>query len=159
MIYLSNLDGNVRLGFDFLEDLSDDLDITDSKFEKWVPYVLILSTTERTVAITKEMQAFLTVYEVEKIFNGIRDLFSNSQQSNDNIFKHYSNESFFEISVEYIEMEECFSVELWFIVAEVPEGIIDGYDIGYRFIIDKKEMEHFMTECYKRYMDVCGYMR
>ena len=33
MIYLSNLDGNVRLGFDFLEDLSDDLDITGSKFE------------------------------------------------------------------------------------------------------------------------------
>ena len=100
MIYLSNLDVNVRLGFDFLEDLSDDLDITGSKFEKWVPYVLILSTTERTVAITKEMQAFLTVHEVEKIFNGIRDLFSNSQQSNDNIFKHYSNKSFFEISVE-----------------------------------------------------------
>ena len=159
MIYLTNLDGNVKLEFDFLNDFSDDLGITDSKYEKWVPYVLILSTSERTVAITKEMQAFLTVYEVEKIYNGIRDLLYNSQQSNDNTFKHYSNESFFEILVEYIDMDECFSVELWFIVAEVPEGNIDGYDIGYRFIVDKKEMEHFVTECYKRYMDVCGCMR
>ena len=58
MIYLTNLDGNVKLGFDFLNDLLVDLDITDSKFEKWVPYVLILSTSERIVAITKEMQAF-----------------------------------------------------------------------------------------------------
>lgn len=39
MIYLTNLDGNVKLEFDFLNDFSDDLDITDSKFEKWVPYV------------------------------------------------------------------------------------------------------------------------
>ena len=124
MIYLTNLDGNVKLEFDFLNDFSDDLDITDGKFEKWVPYVLILSTSERTVAITKEMQAFLTVYEVEKIYNGIRDLLYNSQQSNDNIFKHYSNESFFEILVEYIDMDECFNVELWLLLQKYPKATL-----------------------------------
>lgn len=154
MAYLTNLDGNVKLEFDFLSDFPDALDIADSKFEKWVPYVLILSTSERTIAITKEMQAFLTAYEVEKIYNGMRNLLYNSTQSSNNIFKHYSNESFFEISIEYIEVDECFSVELWFIAAEAPEGNIDGYDIGYRFVVDKKEMELFLTECYKRFRDV-----
>ena len=154
MIYLANLDGNLKLGFDFLNDLPDDLDITDSKFEKWVPYVLVLSTSERTIAITKDMEAFLTVYEVEKIYNGIKNLLNNLNQSNNNIFKHYSNESFFEISIEYMDIDECFSVELWFIFAEIPEGNIEGYDLGYRFVVDKKEMEYFITECHKRFMDV-----
>lgn len=154
MIYLSNLDGNVKLGFDFLNDLPEEWNLTDSKFEMWVPYVLMLSTSERTIAITKEMQAFLTVYEVEKIYNGLRDLLYISPQSNHNIFKHYSNESFFEVSVDYLDVDECFNVELWFIVAQVPEGNVEGYDIGYRFVVDKKEMEHFVTECYKEYKKV-----
>ena len=156
MIYLSNLDGNVKLEFDFLNELPDDFDITDSKFEKWVPYVLTLSIPQRTIAITKEMEAFLTVYEIERIYNGLRNLLYNTQHDNDNIFKHYSNESFFEISVEYIDTDECFNVEIWFIIAKMPEGNMDGYDIGYRFIVEKKEMEHFVIEFYKKYRDVCG---
>ena len=156
MIYLTNLDGNVKLEFDFLNELPDDFDITDSKFEKWVPYVLALSIPKRTIAITKEMEAFLTVYEIEKIYNGLRNLLYNTQHDNDNIFKHYSNESFFEISVEYIDTDECFNVEIWFIIAKMPEGNMDGYDIGYRFIVEKKEMEHFVIEFYKKYRDVCG---
>ena len=94
MIYLTNLDGSVKLEFDFLNELPDDFYIADSKFEKWVPYVLAISIPQRTIAITKEMKAFLTVYEVEKIYNGLRNLVYNSRQDNNNIFKHYSNERF-----------------------------------------------------------------
>ena len=96
MICLTNFEGNVKLEFDFLNNLPADFDRTDSKFEKWVPYVFALSTPQRTVAITTEMEAFLTVYEVEKIYNGLKNLLDHLQQDTGNVFKHYSNESFFE---------------------------------------------------------------
>ncbi len=155
MIYLTNLDANVKLGFNFINNLPDDFDIANSKFEKWVPFVLNFSTSERTIAITEDMQASMTIYEVEKIYNELKNLLESIGDKKDSRFTHYSSESFFEISFDYLYADECFNVELWFIVAEYPEGKIVGYDVGFRFVVDISEMKNFVAEFYNRFKIVC----
>lgn len=155
MFYLTNRDANLKLGFDFLNNLPDDFDIARNKSEKWVPFVMNISTPEKTIAITEKPQAYMTVYEVEKIYNGIKNLLDSTKHKEDKLFTHYSYESIFEISVEYLHVDECFEVVLWFIIAECPEGKIEGYNAGFRFIVDKFEMEHFIGEFYYSFKEVC----
>lgn len=155
MIYLTNIDGNVKLGFDFLNNLPKDFDNAKSKFEKWVPFVLNLSTVEKTVAISEAMQAQMTIFEVEKIYNGLKNLLSDMGDKEGRHLTHYSSESFFEVSFEYLLEDECFEVEIWFIVAEYLESKIQGYDMGFRFIVGKSEMEKFTKELYINFEKVC----
>lgn len=108
MFYLTNRDGNLKLGFDFLNDLPGDFDIAKSKFEKWVPFVMNISTPEKTIAITETMKACMTVYEVEKIYSGIKNLLDSMADEEDKLFRHYSYESIFEISVEYLHVYNNF---------------------------------------------------
>ena len=155
MICLANVDNTLQLEFDLLENLPSDFDSTESKFEKWVPFVLHLSTPQRTVAIPPDMRACMTVFEIERIYNGIKDLLSNTAEKKDRQFAHYSSESFFEISFEYLHVDKHFSVELWFIIAEAPEGRIVGYDAGFRFIVGEPEMKKFAEEFRGRFQKVC----
>ena len=155
MVYLTNLDGNVKLEFDFLKDLPDDFDAAKTKLEKWVPFVLNISALGKTIAITEDMQACMTVYEVEKIYNGLKNLLDGTGDAKDSLFRHYSSESFFEISAEYLHEDDCFFVTLWFIVAEYPGGRIDGYDIGFRFAVGKPEMNSFAEEFKNGFCALC----
>lgn len=155
MFYLTNRDSNLKLGFDFLNDLPDDFDTARSKWEKWVPFVMNISTPEKTIAITEKTKAYMTVYEVEKIYNGIKNLLDSMAHEEDMLFRHYSYESIFEISVEYLHVDECFEVVVWFILAEYPEGRIEGYNVGFRFIVDKFELEHFIEEFFNNFKKVC----
>jgi len=155
MIYLTNFDGNVKMGFDFLENLPEDFDASTSNFEKWVPFVLNISTPERAIAITENMQAYMTIYEVEKIVNGLRALLISADDNKDGKFAHYSGESFFEISFEYMHVDECFNVELWFVTAKFPEGDIVGYDAGFRFIVEKSQVIRFAKEFSDRFKVIC----
>jgi ribosomal protein L37AE/L43A len=43
-------------------------------------------------------------------------------------------------------VDECFNVELWFIIADCPEGETVGYDAGFRFTVGKSEMKKFIEE-------------
>lgn len=155
MISLINLEGNVKLEFCFLNNLPEDFNSIESEFEKWIPYTLYLSTPERTIFISQDMQAFMTVYEIEKIYNGITDLLNNTCEESKR-FTHYNSESFFEISVEYLYIDECFSVELWLIASEYPEGKIVGYDAGFRFMVSKFEMLKFLNQFYDGFKMVCS---
>ena len=155
MIYLTNFDGNVKMGFDFLKNLPEDFDVSTSNFEKWVPFVLNISTPERVIAITENMQAHMTIYEVEKIVNGLKTLLINADDNKDGKFSHYSSESFFEISFEYMPVDECFNVELWFITAKFPEGEIVGYDAGFRFIVEKTQAIQFEKGFSDRFNVIC----
>lgn len=97
----------------------------------------------------------MTVCEVEKIYNGIKSLLENTWRNEDTIFTHYGYESFFEISIEYLSVDESFEVIIWFILAECPHSKLEGYHMGYRFMADKKEMEHFLAEFCNRFKKVC----
>ena len=156
MIYLTNFDGNVKMGFDFLKNLpEEDFDLSTSNFEKWVPFVLNISTPERAIAITENMHAYMTIYEVEKIVNGLKTLLICADDNKDGEFTHYSSESFFEISFEYMHIDDCFNVELWFITAKFPEGEIVGYDAGFRFIVEKAQVIQFVREVSDRFKVIC----
>lgn len=155
MISLTNLEANVKLEFSFLNDLPVDLNSIESKFEKWIPYTLYLSTPERNIAISRDVHAFMTIYEIEKIYNGIRTL-SNVIDKEDKRFTHYNSEGFFEISVEYLHIDECFSVELWLIAAEYPGGKLEGYDAGFRFMVGKSEMLSFLNQFYDSFKMICS---
>lgn len=122
MFYLTNRDANLKLGFDFLNDLPDDFDTARSKWEKWVPFVMNITTPEKTIAITKKTKAYMTVYEVEKIYNGIKNLLDSMAHEEDKLFRHYSYESIFEISVEYLHVDECFEVLENFMEGEYYES-------------------------------------
>lgn len=155
MASITNLDSNIKLEFNFLDNLPEDFIIARSEFEKWVPFILSLSTPTRTITISENIHAHMTMYEIKKIYYGLKNLFDGIKEGADCIFKHYSSESFFEISIEYIHVDECFSMEIWFIVAEYPEGRIFGYDDGFRFIVDKSEMKNFITEYYNSFKLAC----
>jgi len=155
MIYLTNMDNNVKLGFDFLENLPTDFGISKSKFENWAPFVLNVNFLGRTVAITEDMQAYMTIYEIEKIFNDLKHLLDDANGNEDKRITHYSSESFFEFSLEYLHVDECFSLELWFVTAKFLESEILGCDVGFRFTIDKTEMDRFAKELYNRFNKVC----
>lgn len=56
---------------------------------------------ERTIAITEDMQAYMTIHEVKKIFNGLKNLIDYIGSNEDRKITHYSSESFFEISFDF----------------------------------------------------------
>ena len=151
MINLISLDTNVKLGFDFLEKLPDDFDVAKSKFEKWVPFVLMLSFPEKTIGITEDIRAYMTVYEVEKRYNGLKRLIDGV----DGRFSHYSSESLYEVNFEYVPEDECFDVELWFMVAECPDGRIIGYRIGFGFVTGRNDVKKFLEEFKERFVLLC----
>ena len=155
MIYINNCEQNVKLGFDFLENLPEDFDIAKSEYEKWIPFILNISSPEKNIAITQNMQACMTVYEIKKMFNDLKALISGTRSDKDVKISHYSSESFFEFTLEYFRVDDCFSLEFWFITAEYPDGKIIGYDVGIRFIIEKSEMIHFMKEFQDRFRMIC----
>lgn len=155
MIHLTNFDGNVKMGFDFLKNLPKDFDVAKSEFEKWVPFVFNISTPERAIAITEDMQAYMTIHEVKKIFNGLKDLINCIGKNEDKKLTHYSSESFFEFSFEYLHVDNCFNLELWFITAKFPAGQIVGYDAGFRFVAEKSEMIQFAEDFLDRFNTVC----
>jgi hypothetical protein len=155
MIYLTNFEGNVKMGFDFLAKLPEDIDASDSKFEKWVPFVLSVATEERAIAITEDMQADMTLYEAERILNGLKALLESVGGNADQKFTHYSSESYFEISFEYLVDDDCFNVELWFITAKFPKGETIGYDAGFRFVVEKSAMQRFVEELLDRFNKIC----
>lgn len=97
MISLINLEANVKLELNFLNHVPVDFNDDESKFEKWIPYTLHMSTPERNVFISQDMHAFMTVYEMEKNYNGIMHL-PNTNEKEDKRFTHYNSEGFFEIS-------------------------------------------------------------
>lgn len=130
MIYLTNVESNIKLGFEFLTNLPDDFDIAESKSKKWVPFIMSLSTPQETISITEKQKAYMTVYEVEKIYNGIKDLLENTWRNEDRMFTHYSYESF--------------EVVLWFIIAKCSNSKMEGYNSGFRFMIDKIEIKRFI---------------
>lgn len=155
MIDLHNTDENVKLSFDFLENLQDDFQMAKSKFEKWVPFVLSVSTPEGVVEITESMQAYMTIFEVEKIYNGLCDLLNYMEDEKDQCFSHYSSENFFGIKCESIYEDECIDVELWFMIAKYPEGRIEGHRIGFGFVVSKDELRDFIKKCKERFEQVC----
>lgn len=155
MICLINLEANVKLEFSFLNDLPEDFNSIESKFEKWIPYTLYLSTPERNVSISQDMHASMTIFEIEKIYSGIMAL-SSVIDEEEKRFTHYNSEGFFEISVEYLPIDECFSVELWLIAAEYPGGKIEGYDAGFRFVVGKSEMLKFLDQFYDSFKMICS---
>lgn len=110
MIYLTNFDGNVKLGFDFLENLPKDFDVSKNNFEKWIPFVLNLSTPESAVAITGNMQAYMTIYEVEKILNGFEMLIDGTGNNEDKKFAHYSSEGFLRF---HLNIFTLMAVSMW----------------------------------------------
>lgn len=153
MFYLTNIDANVKLGVEFLNDLPSDFDIAKSNSEQWVPFAMIFSAPKTSVAITEG--SCMTVYEAERIYNGIKNLLDHTGNNEDMLFTHYSYESIFEISIEYLHVDECFEVVLWFIIAENPEGRIEGYHSGFRFTADKPGMERFIAEFRDNFNRVC----
>ena len=155
MIYLTNVESNIKLGFEFLTNLPDDFDIAESKSEKWVPFIMSLSTPQETISITEKQKAYMTVYEVEKIYNGIKDLLENTWRNEDRMFTHYSYESFFELSIEYLYMDEGFEVVLWFIIAEYSNSKMEGYNSGFRFMADKIEIKRFIEEFRNSFKKIC----
>lgn len=155
MICLINSEANVKLEFSFLNDLPEDINSIESKFEKWIYYMLYLSTPERNIGISQDMHASMTVFEIEKIYNGIKALSSDIVKE-DKRFTHYNSEGLFEISVEYLPIDDCFSVELWLIAAEYPGGKIEGYDAGFRFMVGKSEMLKFLDQFYDSFKRICS---
>lgn len=156
MIYLNNLDKNLKVGFDFLVNLPENFDVTQSEFEKYVPFILNISTPERAIVIDVDIQAYMTIYEIKKIFNGLKHLLDCACHDIDGKFRHYSSESFFEIIVEYLSEDECFNVELWFIIAKSLKEEIVGYDAGFRFTTEKTEMERFIEDLRTRFKEICS---
>lgn len=55
MIFLMNLEANVKLEFSFLNHLPVVTNGSESKFEKWIPYTLRLSTPERNIFISQDI--------------------------------------------------------------------------------------------------------
>lgn len=53
-------------------------------------------------------------------------------------------------------MDDCFDLELWFIIAKSTEGALFGYDDGFRFVVEKSEMIRFVEECSTRFKEVCS---
>lgn len=70
MIYLTNVESNIKLGFEFLTNLPDDFDIAESKSKKWVPFIMSLSTPQETISITEKQKAYMTV--LSSVYNGIQ---------------------------------------------------------------------------------------
>lgn len=155
MICLINSEANVKLEFSFLKNLPEDFKSIENKSEKWIYFTLYLSTPERNISISQDMHASMTVFEIEKIYNGINALLIDIDKE-DKRFTHYNSEGFFEISVEYLPIDDCFSVELWLIAAEYPGGKIEGYDAGFRFMVGKPEMYEFLEQFYDSFKMICS---
>jgi hypothetical protein len=155
MMHLRNDDGIVEVGFDFLENLPEDFDSTEDLFEKWVPFVLVLTAPTASIAITENMQAALTVHEIGRVYNGLKSLLDCVGGDEDKEFSHYSNGAYFEIKFEYYYIDECFSFELWFVEADYPKGMFVGYDVGFRFSVEVSEVAQFADAYYERFKVVC----
>lgn len=56
-----------------------------------------------------------------------KNLLNGAEHKEDRRFTHYSSESLFEITIEYLSVDECFEVGVRFIVAEGPEERIGGF--------------------------------
>jgi hypothetical protein len=155
MIYIHNREGNVEIAFDLLENLPDDFDSTDSLFEKWVPFVLALTAPTASIAITEGMHADLTVYEIGRVYNGLKSLLACAGGKEDKEFSHISNDYFFKIAFEYLYIDECFNLKLWFVEADYPKGMFVGYDAGFRFTFEISELAQFVDAFYERFKVVC----
>jgi hypothetical protein len=155
MITISNPEKSAVVGFDFLNTLPDDFDSTESKFEKCVPFILNIATSDRVLAITEDMHANMTVFEIERIYYGISGLLDCVGSAEDKRFSHYSSESFFEIILEYLYEDDLFILELWFFMARHPEGKLNGYYTGFKFGVERSEVVRFVQEYRDRFNAVC----
>ncbi|MDR2889258.1 MAG: hypothetical protein LBV33_05395 [Lachnospiraceae bacterium] len=149
MLCISNLEGNLTLKLNFDEAVTEDTNCSD--FEKWVTFTLRLDTINKFIEINKSINAYMNFFEIKKIYQGLNNLLVATVDKHDERFTHHSSENYFEITFEYFNIDDCFYVELWFIIAGDQEGRITGYDTGFRFPVHNDEMKKFVKGFYEIY--------
>ena len=115
----------------------------------------ILYKNNIKIDITEEMHAFINLFEIEKNYNGLKELITKVNKSRDCKFSHYSSESIFEFSIEYLSVDKIFSVELWFIIAQINNIHLLEDNIGFRFVIDIFQLEDFLEQYYHNCQSIC----
>ena len=141
MVELSNLEGNLTLAFSFVNDPDNDIDLARSEFENWLFFMLKVTTPFRVITVT-DVKASMTFYEIRKIYEGLSNLLCKGVDETNRVFSHCSSEYYFEIEVEYLEIDSCFSVELWINVNDDSQRVY-GYSEGFRFDISESGLNDF----------------
>ena len=152
-----NLEGNLKFELCFLRNDMFDYRPERSNFENWVPFILCLNLPNRYTIIGESSKAIMTIFEVDKLINGVKSVLSHVKTRKNGIYMFNSSEGYFELKLETIPVDNVIEFELWINVGIQTKGEIYGYDEGVRFVTGTNALNRFITDLQKNYIDVMNF--
>lgn len=132
-----------------------ELKIEESLYESYILFELFLSIGNEKEEFTKDLNMTFSQYEVLYLIKNLKRSLTNFLRFNEfkDIFFN-SSEAYFELNILYGGALDEIEVEIWLNLASLTNGKITGYDKGYRFVTDVKEIEKFMLELEQNYYHI-----
>lgn len=146
MASITNLERNLELDISLKVGDMSDYYLQKNKYESWVPFTLCLYLPDRHSMIREDINAEMTVFEIEHLVCGIKDVLAHLERQENYVYVYNSSESYFELKLEVISEDNVVEVEVWINVGNQTNGKIFGFDEGARFITDKVELAVFLEK-------------
>lgn len=142
MAILENDEENIYLEINLINNKYLDLE-SDSDYEKWVPFQLVLKVPGKEYAHLDGDFTF-NVYEVKQLLLNLRNKI-NEKKKNKKIsnYSFYCSEAYFEFNLDETLEEGLLEVSLWLNMGEFTNGKYCGFYDGYRFVVTIESLESF----------------
>ncbi len=154
MANIINQEGNLELEISLNENDMLDYKFERSDYENWIPFTLCLNIPDRCSTIGENAKATLTIFEIENLIQGIKDILVYFENQKKYIYAFSSCENFFELKLETIPMDNVIEIELWINVSNQTKGEIYGFDEGVRFVTDKSGLSQFFKGFKNNYLKI-----
>ena len=156
MAEFSNIEKNIRLGLCLIHNGFVDYDVQRSDFENWIPFTLCVALPERNLMIAEDVNAMLSVYEIQNLLQGIERTINCFDKGEEAYYEFCSSENYFQIKFEALPGDEVFAIELWINVGNQTKGKCYGYDEGVRFSCNRIEMCEFVGQLKEEFLSITG---